>query len=62
MLSLIIPFGGPLDRTDVLEDLLEVVARFEVASLHLFATMEVNVVLPAVPVITKEYHEGFMGW
>ena len=62
MLSLIIPFGGPLDRTDVLEDLLEVVARFEVASLHLVATLEVNVVLPAVPVITKEYHEGFMGW
>ena len=49
LFSLVVPLLGPLHGADVSEDAFEVVARLVVVALHLRATVEVHIVLPAVP-------------
>lgn len=50
-ISLVVPLLSPLVWADVAKDLLEVVAGLVILSLELGASMEVDVVLPAVPEI-----------
>ena len=47
-LPLVVPLVGPLPGADVPEDAEEVLARLVFLSLHLGATVVVNIVLPAV--------------
>ena len=55
LFSLVVPLLGPLHGADVSEDAFEVVARLVVVALHLRATVEVHIVLPAVSAMTTDF-------
>ena len=50
LLPLLVPFFDPLGGADVSVDVVEVLAGLVAITLHLLATVEVDVILPAVPV------------
>ena len=60
-LALVVPLFDPVDGADVSEDMVEVLARLVVLSLHLLAAVKVDIVLPAVPGLILVGKSGIEG-